>query len=217
MIGEVEMSCRFPIRRLGLMVVLVGGGDASACCSRAQDDRWFGTELGAVVAAADRYNPPSIAEDREFMGAVLEMDGCFTFTVSRGRRGADRIVSRVRVPRGADIVAFWHTHGNREKQNRYFSRIDTELVSRWNKRFYLADYTGFLKVLEPGAPSMSAFEARQLGLPARTGMAYGAVARWGNGEPIRIAHRRDALPHAGGRVGEVAHGVQIEVGGDPIC
>jgi hypothetical protein len=123
------------------------------------------------------------------MGAVLELDGCFTYTVSRGRRGADRITARVPVPRGADIVAFWHTHGNGGKQNRYFSRIDTALVSRWNRRFYLADYTGILKVLEPNAPLMTTTEARLAGLPERTGLAQGAVARWENGEPIRIARR----------------------------
>jgi hypothetical protein len=151
---------------------MILGGDAAGCRSQPGEDRWFSTETAA---------------DREFMGAILLLDGCFTYTVSAGRRGVDRIVARVRVPRGAEIVAFWHTHGNEARRNRYFSSVDTRLVQEWKVPFYLADYTGTLKVLRPGAPLLTAFEARLAGLPPRPGMAAGSVVRSARGMPVEVA------------------------------
>jgi hypothetical protein len=151
--------------------------------------RPYMTELAAVVAAADHYNPVSISEDREFMGAVLRDGDRYEFTVGAGEPGRDAITVRIRVRPGVDIVAFWHTHGARHSSNRYFSAVDTRLVKRWQKPFYLADYTGVLKVMVPGGPTLSRSRARRLGLPGRTGYAIGHVVNDANGDPVQIPTR----------------------------
>jgi hypothetical protein len=150
---------------------------------------WFRSELDAVVSAAQHYNPLSIREDREFMGAILRRDDHYTFTVGAGAPGADRVSVRIVVPEGYELVAFWHTHGAAHHVHRYFSHIDTALVRKWQKRFYLADYTGTLKVMAPGAATLSQHRARRLGLPPRSGYARGDVVADDDGAPIRIATR----------------------------
>ncbi|MFQ5634780.1 MAG: DUF4329 domain-containing protein [Gammaproteobacteria bacterium] len=152
--------------------------------------RWFGTELDAVIAAARTYNPQSVREDREFMGAILRAGDCYTFTVGAGRPGRDLVTVRITVPADAEVVAFWHTHGARRDSNQYFSDIDTALVEAWQKPFYLADHTGSLKVMAPGAPTLSSGRAFRLGLPRRPGYARGAVITNAHGNPVRIATRR---------------------------
>jgi len=154
--------------------------------------QWYASELEAVVSAARQYNPQSIREDREFMGAILRHDDCYTFTVGTGDPGRDRIAVRIEIPADAEVVAFWHTHGARHPSHRYFSDVDTALVDAWQKRFYLADYTGTLKVIAPGMRTLSRHRARRLGLPPRTGYARGDVVSDAGGTPIRIATRRQA-------------------------
>jgi len=149
----------------------------------------FRTELEAVVSAAGHYNPRSIREDREFMGAILRRDDCYTYTVGAGEPGHDRITVRIEIPVGAEVVAFWHTHGGKQHRHRYFSAVDTALVEAWQKRFYLADFTGRLKVMAPGAPRLSPQRARKLRLPAGSGYARGRILSDAQGKPIRIATR----------------------------
>ncbi len=163
-----------------------------AAAASAQADpapRWFHSELEAVVAAAQHYNARSIREDREFLGAILSDGDSYTFTVGAGRPRQDRITLRIEIPAGTEVVAFWHTHGAQRSSNRYFSAVDTALVERSQKPFYLADFTGMLKVMTPGAKTLSGPRARRLGLPARSGYAKGAVITDTAGQPIRIATR----------------------------
>ncbi len=49
----------------------------------------FATELEAVIAAANSYNPLSIGEGREFVGTIFEADGKFGFTVCANTRRND--------------------------------------------------------------------------------------------------------------------------------
>lgn len=161
----------------------------AASANHEAEQEWFATELAAVVAAASRFNPASIHEDREYMGAIFRHDGCFGYTVAAGERGRDRISVRISIDAEAEIVAFWHTHGDRYPGNRYFSDVDTRLVEEWQKPLYLADYTGALKVMRPGGRKMSAGRARALGLPARTGYARGRPVTDPKGRATRIATR----------------------------
>ncbi|MFT4861180.1 MAG: hypothetical protein ACI95C_000381 [Pseudohongiellaceae bacterium] len=55
-----------------------------------------------------------------------------------------------------DIVAFWHTHGNSDPKNRYFSDTDTRLAEQFFRPLYLGDYTGYLKVFEPNDNTLTA-------------------------------------------------------------
>lgn len=143
----------------------------------------------AVVAATDTHNPDSVARDVEYMGAILKHQGPsadFGYTVTAGRAGRDEIRARILVPAGYEIVAFWHTHGGREQSRKYFSGVDIRLVDRWQLPLYLADYTGQLKVLEPGARRLSLLAARRSGLTGFGYYARGRLVRDSAGDVLEI-------------------------------
>lgn len=175
-------SLAFTVRPVLLAAALSVGLPAHADLAPGR----FQTEVDAVVAAATRYNPQSIREDREYLGAILHDGECYTYTVGAGKPGRDRVTVRIVIPAGNEVVAFWHTHGARRDSNRYFSDVDTQLVESSRKRFYLADHTGALKVLVPGAPTLSRYRARGLGLPARPGYSRGELVSDARGMPIRV-------------------------------
>jgi len=143
----------------------------------------------AVIAAADAYNPISIQEDREYMGTIFRSNNRFGYTVSRGPSRANSISIRVSAENWDDVVALWHTHGNAAPNHRYFSDVDTQTVERFQKPFYLADYTGFLKVFRPGQRTLSPFAARRLGLPAIRGYAVGEFVKDRFDRAIRVNTR----------------------------
>ena len=147
----------------------------------------YNNEIEAVVAASDEYNPRSIEEDREYMGAILYSHGRYSYTVEGGEVGQDQITVRIRVPAGSSIAAFWHTHGAAANDRSYFSEVDTTLATEWNKPFYLADYTGVLKVFNPGDKLMSQAKARRLGLPERNGFSKGRRVQDLRGRAIQVA------------------------------
>ncbi len=149
----------------------------------------FASELDAVIAASAAVNARSIREDREFLGAVLRRGDDFHYSVVPGHPGVDRIRVRLTVPDGFQLVALWHTHGAAAPERRYFSSVDADLVARLGKPLYLADHTGTLRVLRPGAPRLNAIAARQLGLPGRSGFARGEELRGLDGEQVRIPTR----------------------------
>jgi hypothetical protein len=153
----------------------------------------FGTELAAVVAATSAVNARSVREDREFLGAVLRRGPDYHYSVVAGQPGADRIRARLVVPAGFEVMAFWHTHGAAAPERRFFSGVDVALVEGSGKPLYLADGTGALRVLRPGAPRLSGPAARRLGLPGRPGFAAGEELRGPEGDPVHIPTRDDAV------------------------
>jgi len=110
----------------------------------------FDSSLSAVIAASDRYNPRSIEEDKEYMGAILYDGESFSYTVTAGKPRQADLVVRVKVPVGSKIVAWWHTHASPGTYGKRFSRNDIELVRLQNVPFYMADPYGHLRVLKPG-------------------------------------------------------------------
>ena len=97
-----------------------------------------------------------------------------TYRLGRWRRGFGRGIGvRHRVPRGARIVAFWHTHGSRHYTRRYFSEVDTQLVTRTGLPFFLADPEGAYWVFKPGDRLLSPYTSRRLGLGTGRGYARG--------------------------------------------
>jgi len=154
-----------------------------------QSKELFNSELDAVTAASERFNPISIAEDREYMGAILQNKQYYFYTAGQGETGHDQVTVRVKIPAGSSIVAFWHTHGAAEDSRKYFSEIDTELALSWNKPFYLADYTGELKVFSPGDKMISLRKAKRLGLPAKKGFSKGRVVLDQKGRFIQVCTR----------------------------
>ncbi|NKB36547.1 MAG: DUF4329 domain-containing protein [Gammaproteobacteria bacterium] len=167
------MSTRAPIRYILIasMLLLSILSFANSSISR---QTAFDSEQQAVAAATDIYNPLSIKEDREFMGVILRRNDKYFFTVTAGTKGNDTVT--IRIPRSSwdNVVAFWHTHGRAEYKNQYFSEIDTSLANSTGKPFYLADYTGALKVFRPGGKTLSQRQATSLGLPRQSGFARGS-------------------------------------------
>jgi len=163
------------------------GTDGPAAASPA-----FSSELDAVIAASAAVNARSIREDREFIGAVLRRGSAYHYTVTPGQAGADRIRTRLVIPAGFELAALWHTHGGPAPGRSLFSTVDAALVARTGKPLYLADPTGALRVLKPGAPTLSALAARGLGLPGRPGYATGEEVSGPDGERVRIPTRAEA-------------------------
>lgn len=133
--------------------------------------------LSAVIAASNYFNPLSIQEDREYIGAILKhkRQGHFIYTVSSGRSGEDSVSARIRVPTDYEITAFWHTHGNHHWTRKYFSDVDTQLAKHWGLPFYMAEATGALRVYHPEDPTLSSMRSRKMGLGAHRGYAKGRL------------------------------------------
>lgn len=133
----------------------------------------FPTVEAAVLAAVNRCNPISIKENREFMGIIVRDGNRYRYTVTRGEIGADTVSIKITGDDWPNVVAFWHTHGEAAYDYQFFSGVDTAIVKRYNKPFYLADYTGALKVFSPGDKTLSRCRARNMGLPFESGFATG--------------------------------------------
>jgi hypothetical protein len=175
----------------GSTVLLPGAGEASPAVAPAS--RAYASELDAVIAASSASNPQSIREDREFLGAIFRHGDDFHYSVAPGHVGADRIQARLAVPAGYELVAFWHTHGAAAPARRYFSATDTALVSVTGKPLYLADFSGALRILKPGAPTLSRLAALRLGLGHGAGTAKGERLRGPEGALVHIPTRADPV------------------------
>jgi hypothetical protein len=147
--------------------------------------RKFASVKEAVVAAANRYNPISVEQDREFLGAIVLLDGDYRYTVGYGESGQDTVNLRLRLPKNAKVVAFWHTHGDAAPNRRYFSEIDTKLAMQWQLPFYLADYTGALRVFEPGK-SRIRYAGRRSSISRDGSYSKGARVSNEDGSLIRV-------------------------------
>lgn len=137
----------------------------------------YATELEAVRAASNRYNPLSIRDDQEYMGAIVKTGDGYCFTVDQGKKYSNRISISIPVEQWDNVVAFWHTHGSDWSQHRYFSDVDTRTAEKFGLPFYMADYTGFLKVYRPGDKLLRKETAQRLGLPPRRGYAIGEFVK----------------------------------------
>jgi len=149
----------------------------------------FASELDAVRAAADRYNPQSIREDREYMGAIFELEGGFGYTVSAASRREDNWRLTIPSMEWNRIRAFWHTHGDASSEHRYFSDADTSSAKKFGRPFYLADYTGYLKVYRAGDKTLNPIAADRLNLPRKPGFAIGTYVRNSLNRVVRVKVR----------------------------
>lgn len=147
----------------------------------------YSTELAAVTAAARQYNDLSIAEDREYMGAIYQCDNRFYFSVGAGQSGAGNVTVTLVTPKGCSTTALWHTHGSAHYSHSYFSEIDTRLVEQTGKPFYMIDHTDTVRVFEPGDDTLSSFKASKLGLGKSNGYAKGDIVAKLDGQAIPVA------------------------------
>ncbi len=148
----------------------------------------YRSELDAVFAAGNFYNPASIQEDREFIGAILQHknEHYFRYTVAAGDIHKNRISAEITIPKGYKIIAFWHTHGAGSGSRHFFSPTDTALVRQWQKPFYLIDSSGVLKIFRPGDRTINRREAREAGITHYRGIARGVPIKDSRGLIIKI-------------------------------
>jgi len=151
--------------------------------------QFFSSELDAVRAAADIYNPLSIREDREYVGAIFESEGKFHYSVSAASRRTDNWSLAISNVEWDSVRAIWHTHGDASSHHRYFSDADTRSAKKFGLPFYLADYTGYLKVFRSGDKTLSRTAASRLSLPRQSGYAIGQFVRDAQNRPIRVKVR----------------------------
>lgn len=110
----------------------------------------FASAEAAVRTLATARLDDSRRHDREWVGGVLRTDeGHFRITEGVGCGGQDTVTFSVPVTRRAELVAFWHTHGDDGHARDLFSPDDGRVVSATGKHFYLMTPDGTLKVLRP--------------------------------------------------------------------
>ncbi|OED43038.1 hypothetical protein ACH42_11175 [Endozoicomonas sp. (ex Bugula neritina AB1)] len=156
-------------------------------CGAERSD-YFPSLLEAVVTASNLYNPLSIREDTEYIGAILRNkdSGLFCYTVTAGHQGRDKVSTEISIPDDHEVSAFWHTHGEGKEHRQFFSATDMQLVKQWQLPLYLADYTGWLKVLKPDDRSFTHHQARVHGIYYATKIAPGNKVSNSAGQLIRI-------------------------------
>ena len=93
----------------------------------------------------------------------------------------------IRVEKGSQLVALWHTHGAPHRTRAYFSDVDTDLVEAMGLPLYLADPGGNLRVFRPGDRRLSALRSERLGLGRRVGYAKGALVARALNRPTQHA------------------------------
>jgi hypothetical protein len=123
----------------------------------------------------DSYNPVSIKEDREYIGAVYRLHNGqgFVYSFAPGVAGSNEVRASVIRLKDASFVSFWHTHGADHWTRKYFSNTDTGLVNKWQLPLYMACADGKLRVFRPDHRTMNFREARQEGLGTTSGYARG--------------------------------------------
>lgn len=137
----------------------------------------YSSEVEAVVAATNYYNPLSLEEDREYMGAIFRHRSLnyYVYTVNAGRQFGSSVTIRIPRRKEYDFVALWHTHGKDDPRHRYFSADDTAAANTVRRPFYLADGSGKLKVFRPDGRTFSMTEARSKGLGSQPGASRGEI------------------------------------------
>lgn len=150
----------------------------------------FPSVEAAVIAASNRFNPISVAEDREFLGTVYRIGESYAYTVSSGRIGSGAAELHLRRASVEDVVALWHTHGARRELSDSFSHADTAAANQLGVPMYLADHKGFLKVLRPGDRRRSSVSGSIGQLPSGHEMGLGERVRDHTGKSVRIRTHR---------------------------
>jgi len=127
----------------------------------------------AVVEVVNKYNPVSVREDTEYMGMVVKKGNEYTTTATKGVRGAGNVTILLNVPCDGEVVALWHSHGGEGLGRKYYSAMDSAVVTKYQLPFYMVDHTGTLRVLVPGHNTISLLQAEKIGLGRISGTAKG--------------------------------------------
>lgn len=188
------------IYQKALLIVLVLAHTPLAVAQRGSSDlvktQIDGLKLGigyesvidAVVEATNRYNPDSIAHNREHVGGVLGCnDGRVLFTHGVGR--PDQVPVSFSVPQTSNcrLEALWHTHGARDDFKTMFSAADTNSSNALGRPIYMADHTGALRVFEPGSKTSGRQQRNRRSIVRLDeGVAAGKIVKDRRGKRIKI-------------------------------
>lgn len=141
----------------------------------------------AVIGATNAHNVRSIEEDREAVGAIINQDGVFRYSVAFGGESQSTVSVRFRIPQNSFIVAYWHTHGAAGKARTIFSKIDADLANNDDLPVYMAAHDGILRLYSPGDTRLSRRHAVAMGIgPENAGAALGTVVTDATGYPVQI-------------------------------
>jgi hypothetical protein len=179
---------------LSLVLVQVHTALADTATQRMSGEG-YSSMLEAVRAASDKYNPVSIATDTEHFGVIFKKEvqtstsaPRFTYTHAAVRSGQDSFRFKVRPAPDETLVAIWHTHGRRHPLHRFFSECDIATAHKLGLPFYLADYTGILKVYDP-ANGVSGYSTGKKAGRVRSDRSGGTVVKDVEANAVRIRVR----------------------------
>lgn len=131
-------------------------------------------EIAAYIS--ERVNSESIRDNAEFYGVILQDEtGAYHYSVDKAKNNQGVVTFKFTRLENWQIVAFWHTHGKRGREKRYFSNYDTAVAKKFNVPVYMMDNTYTLRVFNPGDKTMSANVASRRGLGRAAGPARGTV------------------------------------------
>lgn len=156
-------------------------------------EQGYRSVLAAVVAASNRYNPDSIALNREHVGAILKCRNAgYFYTHGTGAAGQAPVEFAVAKPKRCQLAALWHTHGAEASDRNLFSPSDTTSANALGKPIYMTNHTGRLYVYKPGQRTAGNRKSGRNGmLPMPRGAAEGTMLRDRSGGLIEI---RTELP-----------------------
>lgn len=150
----------------------------------------FDSLTAAVVAATNRYNPDSVARNREHLGGIITCgQSRYYYTHGIGKSDESPVKFSIAVKPGCELVAFWHTHGGRFDNRRYFSSFDTKAAETAKKPFFMSDYRGALRVFHPGDRVFQNKTMARSITKLPDGAAYGRRVRDESGNMIWVARR----------------------------
>ncbi len=141
----------------------------------------FETEIEAVIYASSTYLAASVADNREFVGGILQCpNGAYFYTVGRGRKNKAPVRFSVPQPNQCRLKALWHTHGKDGKNKTLFSAADTRTAIELNLPFYMTDPYGKVRVFTPGDKTINAARKNKNSLLGmQHGTAYGRIVHDG--------------------------------------
>ena len=158
-----------------ILAIYSAAADADRIKESVTDERIFASLDEAVVEMSSTYNPPSIEQNREYIGIVAKCsENKFKATVAEGRKKSPDVSFKLVVPEGCTLEAFWHTHARHSimHDKTKFSAADTNIAIQFGVPIYMVDPKGTLRVFKP-EDKRSVFTS-----PAR-GSADGTVVKRG--------------------------------------
>ena len=150
----------------------------------------FASQVDAVTAASNRYNPDSVRLNREHVGGILNCaQDDFFYTHGVGDIGQAPVQFSIAIPKSCKFVSIWHTHGGRFEDREYFSPSDTQSADMTGKPMFMTNHTGKLHVYHPGGRKIWRRRSQRTMLPLPRGGAIGEIVKSETGSAVEIATR----------------------------